>query len=186
MDINIIKLERNKFNEDDTMDLEAVLDVIGCKTRRDILALLTQEPRFVSEISQQLDIGQKAIIGHLKAMEELGLINPSYQKIQRGRPRKYYEISQDIEIKIFIKPDNINMHMMGEEFTELFNIEERLMYGDPDAIDDLKTAILKYKNALTYAEELLNQVENPEKHKTKTIITDISKTKAIPEYKSND
>ncbi len=168
------------------MDLEAVLDVIGCKTRRDILALLTEEPRFVSQISQQLNIGQKAIIGHLKAMEELGLIYPSFQKIDRGRPRKYYEITQDIEIKIFIKPDSINMHMMGEEFTELFNIEERLYMGDPDAIDDLKTAITKYKNALKYAEELLSQVENPEKHKTRTIITDITKTKAIPEFNKYD
>ncbi|MBE6494415.1 MAG: ArsR family transcriptional regulator [Methanosphaera stadtmanae] len=166
------------------MDLEAVLDVIGCKTRRDILALLTKEPRFVSQLSQQLDVGQKAIIGHLKAMEELGLINPTYQKIERGRPRKYYEISQDIEIKIFIKPDTINMHMMGEEFTELFNIEERLTYGDVNAIDDLKTIIRKYKNALTYAEELLSQVENPEKRTSTTIITDITKTKAIPEFKN--
>ncbi len=165
------------------MDLEAVLDVIGCKTRRDILSLLTEEPRFVSQISQQLDIGQKAIIGHLKAMEELGLINPSYQKIERGRPRKYYEISQDIEIKIFIKPDNIKMHMIGEEFTELFNIEERLRSGDKDAIDDLKITIRKYKNALTYAEELLNQIENPDKKTTTTIITDITNTKAIPELK---
>lgn len=165
------------------MDLEAVLDVIGCKTRRDILALLTEEPRFVSQLSQQLNVGQKAIIGHLKAMEELGLINPSYQKIERGRPRKYYEISQDIEIKIFIKPDTINMHMMGEEFTELYNIEERLYLGDPEAINDLKNTITKYKNALKYAEELLNQVENPEKRKTRTIITDITKTKAIPEFK---
>lgn len=165
------------------MDLEAVLDVIGCKTRRDILALLTEEPRFVSQLSQQLNVGQKAIIGHLKAMEELGLINPSFQKIERGRPRKYYEISQDIEIKIFIKPDNINMHMMGEEFTELYNIEERLYLGDPEAIPDLKNTITKYKNALKYAEELLNQIENPEKRKTKTIITDITKTKAIPEFK---
>ena len=119
-------------------------------------------------------------------MEELGLINPSYQKIDRGRPRKYYEISQDIEIKIFIKPDTINMHMMGEEFTELYNIEERLYMGDPEAIDDLKTIITKYKNALKYAEELLNQVENPEKRTTKTIITDITHTKAIPEYKTKN
>lgn len=168
------------------MDLEAVLDVIGCKTRRDILALLTEEPRFVSQLSQQLDVGQKAVIGHLKAMEELGLINPSYQKIDRGRPRKYYEISQDIEIKIFIKPDTINMHMMGEEFTELYNIEERLYMGDPEAIDDLRTIITKYKNALKYAEELLNQVENPEKRTTKTIITDITHAKAIPEYKTKN
>ena len=58
--------------------------------------------------------------------------------------------------------------------------------GDQKAIDDLKTAITKYKNALTYAEELLNQVENPEKRKTRTIITDITKTKAIPEYNMDD
>lgn len=164
------------------MNLEAVLDVIGCKTRREILALLTEEPRFVSQLSQQLNVGQKAIIGHLKAMEELGLINPTYQKIERGRPRKYYEISQGVEIKIFIKPDNIKMHMVGEEFTELYNIEERLILGDKDAIDDLKILINKYKNAQKYAEDLLNQVENPEKQKSKTIITDITKTKAIPEF----
>ena len=53
------------------MNLEAVLDVIGCKTRRDILALLTEEPRFVSQLSEQLNVGQKAIIGDLKAMEDL-------------------------------------------------------------------------------------------------------------------
>ncbi|RAP50403.1 MAG: transcriptional regulator [Methanosphaera sp. SHI613] len=164
------------------MNLEAVLDVIGCKTRRDILALLTEEPRFVSQLSQQLNVGQKAIIGHLKAMEELGLINPKYQKIERGRPRKYYEISQGVEIKIFIKPDTIKMHMVGEEFTELYNIEERLIRGDENAIDDLKMLITKYKNAQRYAEDLLSQVENPEKQKSKTIITDIRKTKAIPEY----
>ncbi|RAP48565.1 MAG: transcriptional regulator [Methanosphaera sp. rholeuAM74] len=168
------------------MDLEAVLDVIGCKTRRDILALLTEEPRFVSQISQKLDIGQKAIIGHLKAMEELGLINPTYQKIERGRPRKYYEIAQGVEIKIFIKPDTIKMHMVGEEFTELYNIEERLIRGDEEAINDLKILINKYKNALKYSQDLLDQIENPEKQKTRTIITDITKTKAIPEYNYND
>jgi ArsR family transcriptional regulator len=42
--------------------------------------------------------------------------------------------------------------------------------------------ITKYKNAQRYAEDLLSQVENPEKQKSKTIITDIRKTKAIPEY----
>ena len=115
-------------------------------------------------------------------MEELGLINPTYQKIERGRPRKYYEISQGVEIKIFIKPDTIKMHMVGEEFTELYNIEERLIRGDEDAIDDLKILITKYKNAQRYAEDILSQVENPEKQKSKTIITDIRKTKAIPEF----
>ena len=73
--------------------------------------------------------------------------------------------------------------MVGEEFTELYNIEERLLLQDEDAIDDLKMLISKYKNAQRYAQDLLDQVENPEKQKSRTIITDIRKTKAIPEYK---
>ena len=67
------------------MDLEAILDVMGCKTRRDIINLLTDEPRFVSEISKELEVGQKAIIEHLRAMEELGLIKFFIPKNRKGK-----------------------------------------------------------------------------------------------------
>ena len=35
----------------DDIDVEDILDVMGCKTRRDIINLLREEPMFVSEIS---------------------------------------------------------------------------------------------------------------------------------------
>ncbi len=41
---------------------------------------------FVSEISNELNIGQKAIIEHLRAMENVGILSSSYKKIVRGRP----------------------------------------------------------------------------------------------------
>ncbi len=50
-------MEHNQNQQD--VDMEAILDVMGCKTRRDIMDLLREEPRFVSEISQELQIGQK-------------------------------------------------------------------------------------------------------------------------------
>ncbi|MDI6724421.1 MAG: ArsR family transcriptional regulator [Methanobacterium sp.] len=141
------------------MDLEAILDVMGCKTRRDILNLLTEEPRFVSEISKELEIGQKAIIEHLRAMEELGMLTSSFKKIERGRPRKYYGITQDIEIKIFIGPDSIKMNVIGEEFSELRAVEEKLQMGQEGAVDELKLLIEKYDRAKKYAESLLNRIE---------------------------
>jgi len=141
------------------MDLEAILDVMGCKTRRDILNLLTEEPRFVSEISKELEIGQKAIIEHLRAMEELGMLTSSFKKIERGRPRKYYGITQDIEIKIFIGPDSIKMNVIGEEFSELRAVEEKLRMGQEGAVDELKLLIEKYDRAKKYAESLLNRIE---------------------------
>ena len=73
-------MEQNQ-NQYDDVDMEAILDVMGCKTRRDIMDLLREEPRFVSEISQELQIGQKAIIEHLRAMEDVGILTSSTKKV---------------------------------------------------------------------------------------------------------
>ncbi|AEG19252.1 MAG: ArsR family transcriptional regulator [Methanobacterium paludis] len=145
------------------MDIEEILDVMGCKTRREILNLLREEPRFVSEISRELDIGQKAIIEHLRAMEELGILSSSFQKIERGRPRKYYDISQDIEIQIFISPESIKLNIIGEEFSELRNVEGRIRMGETEVANELRRLIKKYEVAKRHAEKLLAEVENPKK-----------------------
>lgn len=141
------------------MDLEAILDVMGCKTRRDIINLLTDEPRFVSEISKELEVGQKAIIEHLRAMEELGLLSSSFQKIERGRPRKYYDISQDIQIQIFIGPGAIKMNVIGQEFSELHTLEGRIHMGETEVTDELQKLIKKYENAKNHAKKLLDDIE---------------------------
>ena len=152
------------------MDLEAILDVMGCKTRRDIITLLTDEPRFVSEISKELEVGQKAIIEHLRAMEELGLLSSSFQKIERGRPRKYYDISQDIQIQIFIGPGAIKMNVIGQEFSELHTLEGRIHMGETEVTEELQKLIGKYDDAKKHAERLLSELEslNEEKSKGKT------------------
>jgi ArsR family transcriptional regulator len=141
------------------MDLEEILDVMGCKTRRDILNLLTQEPRFVSEISKELEIGQKAIIEHLKAMEELGLLKSSFQKIERGRPRKYYDISRKVEIQICIDGNTIKMDIRGDDFSELQELENRFSLGHEDVIEDLENLIDRYDRAKKYAEILLMEAK---------------------------
>jgi ArsR family transcriptional regulator len=140
------------------MDLEAILDVMGCKTRRDILTLLTQEPRFVSEISKELEIGQKAIIEHLRAMEELGMLNSTFQKIERGRPRKYYGISQKMEIQIYIDRDIIKMEI-GDDFQKLKELEDKFSLGHEDIIEDLEKLIDGYDMAKKYAEILLMEAK---------------------------
>lgn len=141
------------------MDLEAILDVMGCKTRRDIINLLTDEPRFVSEISKELDVGQKAIIEHLRAMEELGLLSSSFQKIERGRPRKYYDISQDIQIQIFIGPGAIKMNVVGQEFSDLHAIAGKIRMGETEVVEELENLIQRYDDGKKYAEQLLAEVQ---------------------------
>ncbi|MDP3066013.1 MAG: ArsR family transcriptional regulator [Methanobacteriaceae archaeon] len=139
------------------MDLELLLDVMGCKTRRNILDLLRDEPRFVSQISRELEIGQKAIIEHLRAMEEAGLLSSSFQKIQRGRPRKYYDISQDVEFQIFISQGTMRIKVPGHEFQELQMLEERALRGE-DVSEDLQNLVQDYDKAKKHAENLLNDL----------------------------
>lgn len=152
------------------MDMEAILDVMGCRTRREIINLLREEPRFVSEISKELEIGQKAIIEHLRAMEELGLLKSSFQKIERGRPRKYYDMSHDITVNIIINQNTFQVDITeealnrkqlpsGDEWSRLLNVEHRIRMGQWEAIEELKSLIRLYGTLLKRAEEVLEDVE---------------------------
>ena len=160
---------RGPYNDPvDDIDVEDILDVMGCKTRRDIINLLREEPMFVSEISNELDIGQKAIIAHLRAMEDIGILNSSYKKILRGRPRKYYDLQNEVNIHITINRNNFDVQFTddilntlqlpsGDEWSKLLDIEKRIDDGQLEAIDELKNQIRLYGNLLERAEYILER-----------------------------
>ena len=163
-----IEIQRNYNAPADDIDVEDILDVMGCKTRRDIINLLREEPMFVSEISNELDIGQKAIIAHLRAMEDIGILNSSYKKILRGRPRKYYDLQNEVNIHITINRNNFDVQFTddmlntlqlpsGDEWSKLLDIEKRIDDGQLEAIDELKNQIRLYGNLLERAEYILER-----------------------------
>jgi ArsR family transcriptional regulator len=163
-----IELRTNYNGPADDIDVEDILDVMGCKTRRDIINLLREEPMFVSEISNELDIGQKAIIAHLRAMEDIGILNSSYKKILRGRPRKYYDLQNEVNIHITINRNNFDVQFTddmlntlqlpsGDEWSKLLDIEKRIDDGQLEAIDELRNQIRLYGNLLERAEYILER-----------------------------
>jgi ArsR family transcriptional regulator len=170
---NMTQNNDNKKNDFYNVDMEDILDVMGCRTRREIINLLRKEPRFVSEISQELEIGQKAIIEHLKAMEELGMLNSSFKKIVRGRPRKYYDMPHDFNINITvtknsldiqITEDNLNLKQLpsGDEWSKLLEIEKKIDQGHWEAIEDLKNQLRLYNNLKERAEYILERINRTE------------------------
>ncbi|MDR2966996.1 MAG: ArsR family transcriptional regulator [Methanobacteriaceae archaeon] len=159
--------KKNPFYNVDRDDL---LDVMGCRTRREIIDLLREEPRFVSEISKELEIGQKAIIEHLRAMEELGILESSFKKIVRGRPRKYYDMPHDFTINITItessfdinvSEDNLHLKQLpsGDEWSKLLEIEKKIDQGHWEAVEELKSLIRLYDNLKNRAEYILERTE---------------------------
>jgi DNA-binding transcriptional ArsR family regulator len=53
---------------------DRVMDALGHKTRRDILALLRQAPLPVGGIAEQMPISRPAVSKHLRILQDAGLV----------------------------------------------------------------------------------------------------------------
>lgn len=82
------------------MESAQLLDILGNENRRKILQLLATRPCYMSEIAERLDVGAKAVLGHLELLERTGLIEASVDE-QR---RKYFHIADNLRLEVFVSP----------------------------------------------------------------------------------
>jgi ArsR family transcriptional regulator len=82
------------------MDSAVLLDLLGNENRRRILRLLSHKPCYVTEISEYLGVSPKAVIDHLRKLEEAGLVE-SRTDDQR---RKYFHISRNLRLEVNLSP----------------------------------------------------------------------------------
>jgi ArsR family transcriptional regulator len=82
------------------MESAQLLDILGNENRRKILHLLASRPCYMSEIAERLDVGAKAILGHLELLERAGMIEASTDE-QR---RKYFHISDNLRLEVLVSP----------------------------------------------------------------------------------
>jgi ArsR family transcriptional regulator len=84
------------------MDSAVLLDLLGNENRRRILRLLSHKPCYVTEISEYLGVSPKAVIDHLRKLEDAGLIE-SHTDDQR---RKYFHIARSVRLEVSVSPYN--------------------------------------------------------------------------------
>jgi len=82
------------------MKSAALLDLLGNENRRRILRLLARKPCYVTEISEYLGVSPKAVIDHLRKLEEAGLIE---SRVDDQR-RKYFSISRNLRLEVRVSP----------------------------------------------------------------------------------
>ncbi|WP_129113192.1 ArsR/SmtB family transcription factor [Halegenticoccus tardaugens] len=82
------------------MDSAVLLDLLGNENRRRILRLLSHKPCYVTEISEYLGVSPKAVIDHLRKLEEAGLVESRTDE-QR---RKYFHISRSLRLEVNVSP----------------------------------------------------------------------------------
>ncbi len=86
------------------MDSAELLDLLGNENRRRILRLLSRRPCYVTEIGEYLDVSPKAVIDHLRKLEEAGLVEAQTD----GSRRKYFHITRDVRLEV-----NVSRHGFG-------------------------------------------------------------------------
>lgn len=82
------------------MDSGALLDLLGNENRRRILRLLSSKPCYVTEIGEYLGLSPKAVIDHLRQLEDAGLVQSSVDE----RRRKYFRIARNVRLEVNVSP----------------------------------------------------------------------------------
>lgn len=84
------------------MDLDEKLkifgEILGTKTSRDMLILLTKKPLYVNEIKKKLDIKVSLTIYHLNKFKKLKIVTSSFKVVSEitNVKRKYFSVDPKI------------------------------------------------------------------------------------------
>ncbi|QRV16471.1 metalloregulator ArsR/SmtB family transcription factor [Haloterrigena salifodinae] len=124
------------------MDSAALLDLLGNENRRRILRLLARKPCYVTEISDYLGVSPKAVIEHLRKLEEAGLIE---SRVDDQR-RKYFHIARNVRLEVNVSPYGFaskSSYPASSSFdlTTCRHLSLDVAWEDADGLDDLLRAL---------------------------------------------
>ncbi|NHJ40461.1 MAG: ArsR family transcriptional regulator [Asgard group archaeon] len=115
-------------------DPDEIFLALKSETRRKILQMLTAEPMYLTQLAEQLNLGQQAIFRHLKQLVDAGLLDSDFRDEGQGAPRRYYQIARALRVEVQISPELFDIELFDvpkieiqtpEEFPELAVIVEK-------------------------------------------------------------
>jgi ArsR family transcriptional regulator len=113
------------------MNSAALLDLLGNENRRRILRLLAQKPCYVTEISEYLGVSPKAVIDHLRKLEDAGLIESQVD----DQRRKYFHIARNLRLEVELSPYRFGTKSAYPASVNLDLTRCRYLTLDVDAVD---------------------------------------------------
>jgi ArsR family transcriptional regulator len=89
-------------------NVDVLLDVLGNDTRRRILQLLADEPRYFIQLSRELGVSQQAVLKHLEILEKNGFITSYEEESEFPAPkRKYFQLNLSCVLEVGITRDAV-------------------------------------------------------------------------------
>ena len=133
------------------MESAQLLDILGNENRRKILHLLASRPCYMSEIAERLDVGAKAILGHLLLLEQAGLIEANVDE-QR---RKYFHITDNLRLEVFVSPYSFEV----EVTTAAYPAPKEHASADQQVIMTLKSLYGKISELAGKRQQLMQEYQ---------------------------
>ena len=85
-------------------DLLRVLATLANPHRLRVVAALTRERNYVSQLARELDISRPLLQVHLRKLEAAGLVSATVEVSQDGKAMKFYEVTP---FAVLLTPETI-------------------------------------------------------------------------------
>jgi ArsR family transcriptional regulator len=147
------------------LDVGKILDILGNKTRRKLLAALAEEASYVFQLSEDIKIRHQAIRKHLDLLKEHKIVDDEIgASTIGGPPRKYFKITKSFSIMADITPDSFETKILSykgqtieqDEYSELTE-EIKTIVNSVDSPDE------KISDLNTVLERINFEIEDLEK-----------------------
>jgi predicted transcriptional regulator len=93
------------MSSENPKNLDKVFKALGHNTRRRILRLLAQSPRYPYELSKLLALNRRVVLKHLDALQKAGLVTREHGESDLGPDRIYYKLKVSIGLSTTIMPE---------------------------------------------------------------------------------
>ncbi|MFX0185377.1 MAG: ArsR/SmtB family transcription factor [Candidatus Hodarchaeota archaeon] len=119
--------------------------LVGNATRREILRSIAREPKYLFQLSQELNRSQQSLQRHLDCLLEKGWIVKRIVEGERGPARKLYHIAKNLSVRITLSQHSFDFdvfEIIGKE-----NVQDTLELDHVDMLGkDLTTSLSRALN----------------------------------------
>ena len=147
------------------MDSDIILNILGNDTRRRILDILSDEPMYFNQLAKEIGVGQQAILRHLQALEDSGLVEAYSEKSQLGAPdRKYYRLNDSFILTISLSKDNFTMKKQRivetrhKESKKYYQVLDSMPEEDGQALFSLQENLSVIEEEIAFLESRINDL----------------------------
>jgi len=137
----------------DRDDLDKVFKALGHITRRRILRLLAQNPRYPYELSKLMGMRSRVITKHLESLREAGIVIKEPGESQLGPDRTYYRLNVAFGLSTTILP---NSFVVRFHPTSISKEQETSLPSSARDIRVIQALLTQLKNV----NERLREVDN--------------------------